>query len=151
MPHLSQHLRWCLDCICEGTVSRNHYLHTEHLVDTNHLINIRFLGGKEFRCYLNSMTPEGQKRMSLLISFPHPSEKYLEILQVCNTWMLRVEFPLLASACQQHFAINLISDGHEEILLISVGDEIIGDTLSFYSKRVRAFMSYISFFFSNEL
>lgn len=61
--------------------------------------------------------------------------------------MLRVEFPLLASACQQHFAINLISDGHEEILLISVGDEIIGDTLSFYSKRVRAFMSYISFFF----
>lgn len=28
----------------------------------------------------------------------------------------------------QHSSINLISDRHEEILLISVGDEIIGDT-----------------------
>lgn len=65
--------------------------------------------------------------------------------------MLRVEFPLLASACQQHFAINLISDGHEEILLISVGDEIIGDTLSFYSKRGESFHVLHQLFFSNEL
>lgn len=57
-----------------------------------------------------------------------------------------VEFPLLGLACQQHFAINLISDGHEEILLISVGDEIIRDTLSFCSERVIVFMSYIRIF-----
>jgi hypothetical protein len=74
-----------LGYICEETVSRDYYLHISHVLHTNHMTNIRFLGGKEFRCYLHSMTPEGQKRMSLLISLSHPSEKYLEIPQVCNT------------------------------------------------------------------
>lgn len=86
MKHISQHLPQFLGCICEETVSRDRYLHTtSHVLHTNHLINIRFLGGKEFRWHLHSMTPEGQKRTSLLISLSHPSEKYLEILQVCNT------------------------------------------------------------------
>lgn len=45
---------------------------------------IRYLAGKEFRCYLSSKMFSGQKKMPIPISFSNPSEKYLEIKQVQN-------------------------------------------------------------------
>lgn len=126
---------WCLDSVCECSVSyrpqntlQNHYLCNSHLLDTNHLINIRFLGGKEFRCYLNSKTFSSKKRkkkISIPISFLNPSEKYLEIKQVGNMWVLRWNFLLfLVQAANSIFAINLTLDGHEETYFSSLQETV---------------------------
>ena len=51
-------------------LSRNHYLHMSHLLEANHLINIRFLGSKEFWCYLTVRPFKVKKRCSFLSHSP---------------------------------------------------------------------------------
>ena len=132
-------------------IPQKHYPCTSQLLDTNHLINIRFLGSKEFRCYLNSKTFQVKKEVyshSYLIS--NPSEKYLEVKQVGNMWVLRWNFLLLlVQTANSIFVINLTLDRHEKIYISHLCRrlyKIIGDRLLLYFKLIIFFMSCTNIF-----
>lgn len=105
-------------------LSRNHYLHTSHSLEANHLINIRFLESKEFRCYLTVRPFKVKKRCSFLSHSP---------IHLKNIWRLSrcvtCEFSLrwnslflLVLTANSIFTINLTLDRHGETYLISAGD-----------------------------
>lgn len=103
-------------------LSRNQYLCISHLLDTNHLTNIRFLGGKEFRCYLTAR-PFQVKRRCL---FPSHSPIHLKSIWKLSRWVtcefsLRWNFLLLlVKIANSIFAINLTLDGHDETYFSSL-------------------------------
>lgn len=99
---------------------RNQYLCILYLLDINYLINIRFLGGKEFRCYLIVRFFQVKRRCLFLFY----SLIYLKSIWKLSRWViceffLRWNFLfLLVKIVNSIFVINLILDGYDEIYFL---------------------------------